>query len=191
MKRFLPVIALAMLGGCISFGAEPPPFLMALTADQQVTPGTDRTASTGQAITIERPQIPQKLATNRVPVHTSDTTLAYLQNAQWVDTPNELFRSLVSEVVAARTGRVVLDPAQYSADPGTLVRGQLLEFGLDSTTREVVVVYDATINGAGGVRNRRFEAREPVAVEDARSVAQALNRAANRVAVEVSDWLVG
>lgn len=190
MKYILPVIAIATLSGCLSFGEDPPPFLMNLTADSQVAAGATRTAGIGQAITIERPEVPQALITNRLPVTTSDTSIAYLQDALWVDTPSELLRSLLAEVVAARTGRVVLDPSQYAADPGTVVTGQLQRFGLDARTHEVVIVYDAQLNTGGGVRTRRFEAREPVAVEEARPVADALNRAANRLAVEFSDWVV-
>ncbi len=190
MKRMLfPVAALVALSGCLSFGEDPPPFLMTLTADTQVEAGATRSAGIGQAITIEKPDVPQALVTNRLPVTTSDTSIAYLQNALWVDTPNELLRALLAEVTAARTGRVVLDPSQYHADPGTVVTGQLQRFGLDARTRQVVIVYDAQLNGEGGVRTRRFEQREPVAAEDAGSVANALNRAANRLAIEFSDWI--
>lgn len=189
MKRLFPLIALAALAGCVSFGSAPPPFLMSLSPDQQIEAGSSRTASMGQAITIQRPEVPQKLITNRLPVQTGETTIAYLTNALWVDTPNELLRALLSEVVAARTGRVVLDPATYSGDPGTIIRGQLQEFGLDARTNEAVIVYDTTITDDNGVRTRRFEQRETVFAQDAQTVAQALNRAANRMAVEFSDWV--
>ncbi|WP_255454668.1 ABC-type transport auxiliary lipoprotein family protein [Parasphingopyxis sp. CP4] len=191
MKRLFPLVALAMLAGCVSFGSEPPPFLMALNADEQIAGGSDRSAAMGQAITIRRPEVPQKLITNRLPVQTGETTIAYLTDALWVDTPNELLRALFSEVVAARTGRIVLDPATYSADPGTVINGQLHEFGLDARSNETVIVYDATITDENGVRTRRFEQRERVFSQDAQSVAQALNRAANRMAVEFSDWITG
>lgn len=191
MRPVFALMALVALSGCISFGEEPPPFLMSLSPGEQIAVGANRSAATGQAITIRRPDIPQKLITNRVPVQVSDTSIAYLQNALWVDSPNELFRALLAEVVAARTGRVVLDPAQYSEDPGLIVSGQLQEFGLDARTSEVVVVYDAAIRNEDGIRTRRFEARETVAVQEAQFVGQALNRAANRIAVEVSDWVTG
>ena len=186
-----PLLALSalMLSACISFGAEPPPFLLTLSADQQITVGADRTTTTGQGITISEPSIPQKLATNRLAVATGPTTVAYFPNALWSDSPAALFRSLLSEVIAARTGRVVLDPRQYSADPGTIVTGQLHEFGYDSTRRDVVIRYDAAISGPAGVRTRRFETREPVAFEEAQALSQALNTAANRVATEVADWV--
>jgi len=123
MKRLFPLIALAALAGCVSFGSAPPPFLMSLSPDQQIEAGSSRTASMGQAITIQRPEVPQKLITNRLPVQTGETTIAYLTNALWVDTPNELLRALLSEVVAARTGRVVLDPATYNAREGESGKG--------------------------------------------------------------------
>jgi cholesterol transport system auxiliary component len=189
MKRLFSLVALVALSGCLSFGSAPPPFLLSLTADEQISAGTNRVAAVGQAITIERPEVPQKLVTNRLPVQTSDTTIAYLSGALWVDTPNELFRALISEVTAARTGRVILDPALYTSDPGTIVRGQLQEFGLDARSQQVVIVYDASIGNGDGLRTRRFEAREQVFAEDAQSVGQALNRAANRLAAEFSDWV--
>lgn len=192
VKHYLTLAATAaLLSGCISFAPEPPPSLMTLTAEQQLAAGASRSAAPGDAITIVEPLLPAELATQRVPVRTSDTALAYLVDALWVETPDTLFQRLLSEVVAARTGRIVLDPAQFNADPGTRVTGELREFGLDARTREVVIVYDATISTAAGVRTRRFEAREPVAAEDPQSVAVALNRAANRIAVEFSDWVVG
>lgn len=181
--------AAALLSGCINFGTPPPPSLMTLTAEQQIAGGATRSAAPGDAITIVEPALPAALATQRVPVQTSDTALAYLVAALWVETPDTLFQRLLSEVVAARTGRIVLNPGQFNADPGTRVTGELHEFGLDARTREAAIVYDAAISTSSGVRTRRFEAREPVAAEDPQSVAGGLNRAANRVAVEFSDWL--
>ena len=54
----------------------------------------------------------------------------------------------------------------------------------------VVVRYDAAMARAGGtaVTTRRFEAREP-ADGTASTVAPAINAAANRVAMEVGQWV--
>lgn len=192
MRIWPAFLLLLALPGCISFGEDPPPFLLTLSPEQTVQAGASRTAAAGQPITIDEPLIPQKLSTNRLAVNTGETTVAYFPNTQWTDTPNALFRDLVSEVVAARTGRVVLDPRQYTSAPGLVVGGQLHEFGYDAASGQVVIRYDAVINeGSGSVRTRRFEAREPVSVEEAQYLAQALNRAANRVAAEVSDWIAG
>lgn len=192
MRLWPAFLMLTALPGCISFGEEPPPFLLTLSPAQMVEAGASRASADGRSITITKPQIPQKLSTNRLAVTTGETTVAYFPDARWTDTPSALFRDLVGEVVAARTGRIVLDPRQYSSAPGMVVNGQLREFGYDSRSREVVVVYEAVINEPdGGVRSRRFESREAVAVEEAQYLAQALNTAANRVAVQVSDWLAG
>ena len=95
-----------------------------------------------------------------------------------------LFGRLLGETIAARTGRVVLDPSQYSHDPGTRLTGQLLRFGLDPAAMEVVVTYDAAMarGASGGVTTNRFEARVPVAAATPEAVAPALNQAANQVA---------
>ena len=95
----------------------------------------------------------------------SETTVQYLKDADWVENPGALFGRLLGETIAARTGRVVLDPSQYSHDPGTRLTGQLLRFGLDPAAMQVVVTYDAAIarGTAGGVATNRFEARVPVA----------------------------
>ena len=85
----------------------------------------------------------------------------------------------------------MLDPSQYSHDPGTRLTGQLLRFGLDPNAMQVVVVYDAAIaRGAdGGVATNRFEARVPVAEATPAAVAPALNQAANQVAEQVAAWI--
>ena len=63
-------------------------------------------------------------------------------------------------------------------------------FGFDAQEGVVVVRYDAALARAGGaaVSTRRFEAREP-ADGTASSVAPAINAAANRVAMEVAQWV--
>ena len=177
------------LGAC--FGGAQVPELMTLTAAQVRAADATRTAGQGQTITVVEPTVPQALRTQRVPVQTSPTAISYLQNAQWVEAPGALFGRLLSETIAATTGRVVLDPNQYSHDPGTRITGQLQMFGLDAQRMEVVLVYDAVMErrGGAGVTTRRFEARTPVAEATPAAVAPALNDVANRVAAEVATWL--
>jgi cholesterol transport system auxiliary component len=89
---------------------------------------------------------------------------------------------------------VVLDEGQYLTAPGEQLAGQLMEFGVDARTGEAVVVYQAMLVSAGGktVSQRRFEAREAIGAEvEAKLVGEALTRAANKVAVEVTGWLGG
>jgi len=191
MRRFLGLAAAiagyAALGGC--FGGGSVGQLLNLAADE-TRPNGPRSAATGEVITIAEPNVPQALRTRRVPVYVTETNVEYLQGGMWIENPGRLFARLVGEVVGARTGRVVLDPGQYSDDPGTRLSGTLVRFGLDPTRGEVVALYDAAISrGRSGVTVNRFEARVPVAAQDIASVSIALNQAANQIADQVSDWI--
>jgi cholesterol transport system auxiliary component len=183
--------SLLALPACLSFGgADPPDQLMTLTPAAAIQAQASRTATAAETITVLTPTVPQELATLRVPVRTSDTSLAYLKDAQWVEMPASLFGRLLSETIGATTGRVVLDPRQFSLDPGIRLSGQLQSFGLDSTSMEVVAVYDAALaRGADRVETRRFEARVPVSEDSAAAVAPALNQAANQLAADVAKWV--
>jgi len=186
--------AAATLSACVSFGAKPPPYLLTLDADAAPPAGTARTATEAQALTILIPTAPQKLRTTRIPVQQDGSSVTYVKDAQWVEAPQRLFQRLISETVAARTSRVVLDEGQYLTAPGEQLAGQLMEFGVDARTNEAVVVYQAMLVAAGGksVTQRRFEVREALGGKvEAKPVGEALARAANKVAVDVSGWLAG
>jgi ABC-type uncharacterized transport system, auxiliary component len=190
----LAALATATLSACVSFGAKPPPFLLTLSPDVSPSAGEARTANEAQALTILIPTAPQKLRTQRIPVQQDDASIAYVKDAQWVEAPQRLFQRLLSETVAARSNRVVLDEGQYLTAPGEQLAGQLMEFGVDEATNEAVVVYQAMLVNSGGksVTQRRFEAREPVGGKiEPKRVGQALSAAANRVAGEVAGWLAG
>jgi cholesterol transport system auxiliary component len=193
MKRRILPAALAMaLTGCISFGAEPPDSMLTLTSTATRDAGAGRTVTSAEAITVMPPIVPQEIRTQRVPVRTGATQVAYLKDAMWVEMPSALFGRLLGETIAARTGRVVLDPAQFSLDPGVELSGQLQSFGIEANSSEAVVVYDAALaRGGGAVETRRFEARVPVGAIEAGSAGAALNQAANQIAVEVADWVGG
>ena len=182
------------LSACVSFGAKPPPFLLTLDADAAPAAGAARTAADAATLTILIPTAPQKLRTTRIPVQQDGSSVTYVKDAQWVEAPSRLFQRLVSETVSASTTRVVLDEGQYLTAPGEQLAGQLMEFGVDAGTNEAVVVYQAMLVSAGGktVTQRRFEAREAIGGKvEAKPVGEALTRAANKVAVEVTGWLGG
>ena len=180
--------ACALLGG----GGKAPPWLLTLTPQAAAPASIARTAQPGEAVTIELPVVPKEIRTNRVPVHSGPIAIAYVKDLTWVDTPDKLFQDLLTETLTRTTNRVVLDPKQSSLDPGVTITGNLSRFGYDAQEGAVVVRYDAAMTRAGGaaVTTRRFEAREP-ANGTAASVAPAINAAANRVAVEVSQWVGG
>ena len=198
MRRFraplIAAVAAATLSGCIGLGGKTPPFLLTLDPEAEPPAGAARTAAEAATLTILIPTAPQKLRTTRIPVQQDDASVTYVKDAQWVEAPSRLFQRLVSETVAARTSRVVLDEGQYLTAPGEQLAGQLMEFGVDARSNEVVVAYQAMLVAAGGktVTQRRFEAREPIGGKvEAKPVGETLTRAANRVAVDVADWLGG
>lgn len=194
-RRFRTPLLLAFgavtLSACVSFGGKPPPFLLTLDADAAPAAGEARTASEAATLTILIPNAPQKLRTTRIPVQQDGASVAYVKDAQWVEAPQRLFQRLISETVAARTNRVVLDEGQYLTAPGEQLAGQLMEFGVDARTNEAVVVYQAMLVASGGksVTQRRFEVRESIGRIEAKPVGEALSRAANKVAADIAGWL--
>ncbi len=195
MKQIFPsltalVLTTTALGGCISFGSEPPPSLLTLSANSAIGAGTSTSGPIGSAVIVDMPLALRKIDTLRVPVQIDDTSIAYLKEATWVDRPTRLFRSLVSETIAARSNRLVLDKVEVAGQSDMHISGTLTDFGYDARTAEVVVTFDAVRRtGAAQVEKRRFQAREPVAVAETGPVGNALNIAANKVAVEISDWI--
>lgn len=181
------------LSACVSLGGgKTPPFLLTLDADSQPAADEARVASENATLTILIPTAPQKLRTPRIPVQQDDASITYVADAQWVEAPQRLFQRLLTSTVSARTNRVVLDESQYLTAPGEQLAGELLEFGIDARSNEAVVVYQAMlVNNAGkSVTQRRFETREPLSGKiEARPSGTALQRAANRMAVEIADWL--
>lgn len=190
-RSLFALLAAVPLAGCFSFGAKPPPSLLTLQPQSPVTVGAQASSATAKSITIAVPAVPQALATARVPVQATATTVAYLEKAQWVEVPSRLFARLLADTVTTRTGRVVLSQAQSISDPGARLGGELRNFGLDATSNEAIVTYDASLIRVSdtAVEKRRFEARVPVSAIDAASAGLALNQAANQVADEVADWI--
>jgi cholesterol transport system auxiliary component len=183
-------LSLSACGGLLGGGAKTPPWLLTLTPQAAAPESISRSAGPGEAVTIDLPVVPKEVKTNRVPVHSGPTAIAYVKDLTWVDTPDKLFQDLLTETVTRTTSRVVLDPNQSTIDPGVTISGNLTRFGYDAQEGMVVVRYDAALVRAGGkaVATRRFEAREP-ASGTAASVAPAINAAANRVALDVAQWI--
>lgn len=194
LRPVLLALPLALaLSGCISLGGEPPESLLTLS------PAARAPAGPGVAAGAERPVIavlafdtPAKLDVLRVPVEVSDTELAYLQEAFWVEKPARLFRRLVGETIRARGQAMVVDGDDTATLATMTVQGTLIDMGYDAASASAVVRFDAVrIAKDGTVTTRRFEASESGVTADARSVGAGLNAAANRVAADVADWVAG
>ncbi len=189
----IAITAMLALSGCISFGAKPPPQLLSLNADKMVAPGTIRRAGEARSLVVADPDAPKMLDTVRVPVRTSPTGIAYVKDAQWADTPRHLFQSLLAETIAASGNRIVLDSGQYSTDTGQRLMGQIVDFGIDGSSRNAIVTYDAILTGDNGavIAKQRFSASVPVGAIDAATIGAPLNAAANKVAADVAVWVAG
>lgn len=182
--------ALALpLGGCLSFGGEVPDQMLTLTPARTAPAGFATTGPAGAALAVTEPRTNQRLNVTRVPVQTSDSSLAYLKDAVWVEKPSRLFQTLLAETIRAGGNRLVIQEGDLGQSGLTTLSGQLLDMGYDAAAGAVVVRFDGVLqSGDGQVRTRRFESRVPAA-PDAISVAPALNQAANQVAREVADWV--
>ncbi|HCS18450.1 MAG: ABC-type transport auxiliary lipoprotein family protein [Pseudomonadota bacterium] len=193
MTRKITLAALApalLLGGCVSFGGDAPDSLLTLTPSATAPAGVAAQGAQGSALAIVPFEATKALDVTRVPVQVTDTELAYLQDAVWVDRPARLFGQLVAETIRSRSGRVVVDGDDPGVNATDRLHGSLRSFGYDARSREAVVVFDAVRNGDGSaVVSRRFEARVAVAEPEAGFVGPALNRAANQVAGEVAEWI--
>jgi cholesterol transport system auxiliary component len=189
-RAFLLAAGLLLpLAGC-SFGGKAPPELLTLTAAATAATAQPRTAGQGNVITVTVPTAPHAIENTRVAVYVGPTSIQYLKDGVWADQPSELFRRLLSETVAARSGWVVVDPTVYTQVQGVVLGGQLLQFGYDPARGEAVVLFEASLaRPEKAVTTNRFEARVPAAAADGATVAAALNQAANQVARQVADWV--
>ena len=193
MIKLAVVLAPVTLAGCISFGAKPPPQLLTLSPAAPVAVGAAQSSAAARSIVVQVPVVPAALATARVPVMASATSIAYIKNAAWSEPPARLFARLLADTVTARAGLVVVSSVQSLSDPSSTLTGELRMFGVDAGAGQAVVTYDASLVRAGrtAVEKRRFEARAPVAVVDGPNAGAALNQAANEVAAQVADWVKG
>ncbi|MDE2596495.1 MAG: membrane integrity-associated transporter subunit PqiC [Sphingomonadales bacterium] len=182
-------MALAM-GGCVNLGgAKAPPLLMTLTPAAMAPAGSSLSGKPAEVLVINEPETDRRLSVQRVPVQVDEANVAYLQKALWVERPSRLFQRLLAETLRAKGTRLVLEAGDTQARGAAMLSGRLVDMGYDARSRSVVVRFDALREAGGALTTRRFEAVERGVAPDAASVAPALNRAANKVAAEVADWV--
>lgn len=189
LRTAIPLALLALpLGGCLSFGGKVPPTLLDLTPAAAVAPGSGTSGSYGSAIAVLDPVADQRVDVTRVPVQVSDSSVAYLKGAAWVERPSHLFRHLLTETLRARGKKLVVE-----GDPGGAalkIGGRLIDMGFDARTGSAVVRFEAVKERPNGtIETRRFENAVPGVAPQAASVGAALNQAANAVAGQVADWI--
>lgn len=191
LAALLPLAALASLSACVSLGgAEPPEQLLTLTSAASVPAGAAAEGEVVAALSVQVPSVTQRLNVTRIPVTTSDSSLAYLADAFWVEKPAQLFRNVLAETIRAKGNRLVVSGGELEYAARTQLSGVLVDMGYDATTGSAVVRYDAVLEMPDGtVRTRRFENRVPGVLPEANAVGAALNEAANVVADEVAEWV--
>jgi cholesterol transport system auxiliary component len=191
-RLMLPLSLAVALAGCVNLGGKAPPSLLVLTPKQEVAGGTLRSGAAKDALVVLIPEVPRKLETTRVPVQIDSSNIAYVTNAVWADKPARLMQMLLMEIVAAKNGKLVLNEVDAGGKAADFLGGTLLEFGLDASRNEAVVIYDAVrLQNGKPVEKRRFEARSSVIAIEAKPAGAALNEAANTVANDIAVWLSG
>lgn len=183
-------VAALPLTGCVSLGKDPPASLLTLTPARVAAAGAVSTGDKQTLLAVLQPDAPQQLDVTRVPVQVSDSSVAYLQDAQWVDKPARLFQQLLAEAIRSQGRRMVIDSGDLQYAAATKLTGNLSQMGYDAATGSVVVRLDAVLlRPDGAVLTRRFEAVVPGVEAEAGPVGAALNQAANQVADEVAEWV--
>lgn len=168
--------AIILLGGCVSFGAKPPPSLLTLTPVATAPVGASVSGNPSTAITLVEFDAPAAVDVTRVPVQVNDSEIAYLKDAVWVEKPTRLFRRLIAETIRTRSGGVVIDGDDPGVSAVNRLQGTVRRFGYDAASSSVIVTFDAVRAGNGAnVQTRRFEASVPGVTPDVASVGPALN----------------
>lgn len=181
-----------LLTGCVSIGGggDPPEQLLTLTPASSAAAGSSSNGDMSSALAVTEPTVPQRLNVVRIPVQVSDSSLAYLQDAFWVEKPARLFQRVLAETIRARGERLVVGGGELDYAAPTQLGGQLVAMDYIPFSSSVIISYEAVLRMPGGeVRTQRFESTVPGVSPDAASVGPALNRAANDVAAQVADWV--
>lgn len=186
------VLAALALSGCVSLGGggEAPDQLLTLTPAVIAPAGDAADGDMASALAVTEPSTPQHLNVIRIPVRVNDSSLAYLQDAFWVQKPSQLFQRVLAETIRATSDRLVIGGGELDYAARTQLGGELVAMDYDAPSSSVVVRYDAVLRSPNGdVRTQRFESVVSGVSPDALSVGPAFNQAANEVAAQVADWV--
>jgi cholesterol transport system auxiliary component len=191
IRAGLTLVLLAGLTGCLGLGgAKAPPTLFSLTPSRSLEAGASLAGKAEDALLVLDPETDRSLAVTRIAVQVDASNIAYLPKAQWVERPADLFGTLLAETIRAGGKHLVFTDDEAAPTTKHRLSGRLVAFGYDAREQAVVVRYDALKSGPGGaIATRRFEAIVPGIAPKAEFVGPALNKAANKVAGEVADWV--
>jgi len=178
----------AGLGGCVRIGTKPPGTYLSLSPEASPAPGTGSSGTLAEATVVLEPGSAAAVAVLRIPVQIDAANIAYIKGAQWVERPSRAFQHLLADTLRARGKGLVVEADRNTT--GTRIGGQLLAMGFDAQSRSAVVRFDALKwLPSGRIETRRFESVVAGVSAEPSSIGPALNRAANKVAGEVADWV--
>ncbi len=195
MNKITFPIALSLLmvtNACVSLGnTQAPPEFLVLTAQISSNADFANSSNAEDTVVVLIPNVPKRIDTNRIPVQINDSSIAYIQGAYWADKPARLMQELIAETITATSGKLVLDVAQSNGLSKNKISGTLSRFGIDEKQSAAIVRYDAIkLNADGTIARRRFEARRNLSKIEAVQAGEALNEAANEVAIAIADWVM-
>jgi cholesterol transport system auxiliary component len=186
------VLAALALTGCVSIGGggEAPEQLLTLTPAVVAPAGDAANGDMASALAVTEPSTPQHLNVIRIPVRVNDSSIAYLQDAFWVQKPSQLFQRVLAETIRATSDRLVIGGGELDYAARTQLGGELVAMDYDAPGSSVVVRYDAVLRSPNGeVRTQRFESVVSGVAPNALSVGPAFNQAVNEVSAQVADWV--
>lgn len=190
MRTFILMLTAVCLSGCISLvsPANKLPPRYTLTALDVPANGTDYPVT----LAIADARAEGALNTSRIAVRTAPNELRYLPEGEWSDRAPLLFSLLLErsfekrDQLLAVSDRVSLPIANYT------MYTDISSMHLDRTggQPEAVVTFRLRLEAARGrvVGTSAFSARRPVAVDDTRNAAQAINDAAASATREAASW---
>ena len=187
-----PLLVLAILGaglgGCVSIGAKPPGTLLSLTSEAAPAVGSGSRGTLGNATVVLEPASAAAVSVLRIPVQIDAANIAYIKGTQWVERPSRAFQHLLADTLRARGKGLVVETDRGTT--GTRIGGQLLAMGFDAPTRMAVVRFEAMKwLPDGQIETRRFESTVAGIDPESDEIGPALNRAANKVARDIADWV--
>jgi cholesterol transport system auxiliary component len=146
-----------------------------------------------RTLVVEPPLAAAALRTLRIPVVTSDTSLAWLKDAQWLEAPARQFQGLLLAALGAQPGIAAVDARLHDGAGARRLGGSLDALGVDARTpgRQLATVrFTAVLSGARGtlLGTAAFEASRPVDASDPDSVVRGLSAAAREAAEAAARW---